>query len=66
MNVGVVDIDVCISSHFKEELAWAVDKRLQVISTSIMLFKNRKVTKELKGNSRFKLKTTLYMLLCGP
>ena len=40
------DIDVCVSSHLKEELAWAVDKRLQVIST-IMLFKNS--TKELKG-----------------
>ena len=33
---------------FKEELAWVVDKQLQVIST-IMLFKNSKSTKELKG-----------------
>ena len=36
----MVDIDVCILSHLKEELAWAVDKRLQVIST-IILFKNQ-------------------------
>ena len=43
----MVDIDVRISSHLKEELAWAVDKRLQVIST-IMLFKNSKSIKELK------------------
>ena len=38
MKVGVVDVDVCISSHLKEELAWAIDKRLRVIST-IVLFK---------------------------
>ena len=38
IKVGVVNVDVRISSHLKEELAWAVDKRLWVIST-IMLFK---------------------------
>ena len=43
----MVDIDVHVLSHLKEELVWAVDKRLQVIST-IMLFKNSKSTKELK------------------
>ena len=32
------DVDVHVSSHLKEELTWAIDKRLQVIST-IMLFK---------------------------
>ena len=36
----MVDIDVRVSSHLKEKLAWAVDKRLQVIST-IMLFKKQ-------------------------
>ena len=41
----MVGIDVCVLSHLKEELNWAVDKWLQVIST-IMLFKN---TKELIG-----------------
>ena len=40
MKVGVVDVDVCVSSFLKEELAWAVDKRLRVIST-IMLFKKQ-------------------------
>ena len=44
----MVDVDVCILSHLKVELAWAVDKRFRVIST-IMLFKNSKSTKELKG-----------------
>ena len=29
----MVDIEVCVLSHLKEELAWAVDKWLQVIST---------------------------------
>ena len=43
----MVDIDVCVSSHLKEELAWTIDKRLRVIS-AIMLFKNSKSTKELK------------------
>ena len=46
--MGVADVDVHVSSHLKEELAWAADKRLQVIST-IMLFKNSYSTKELKG-----------------
>ena len=45
--MGVVDVDVRVSSYLKEELTWAVDKRLRVIST-IMLFKNSKSTKELK------------------
>ena len=35
--MGVVDIDIRVSSHLKEELVWAADKQLQVIST-IMLF----------------------------
>ena len=43
----MVDIDVRVSSHLKEELTWAIDKRLRVIST-IVLFKNSKSTKELK------------------
>ena len=34
----MVDVDVHILSHLKEGLAWAIDKRLQVISI-IMLFK---------------------------
>ena len=36
--MGVVNVGVRVSSHLKKELAWAVDKRLRVIST-IMLFK---------------------------
>ena len=44
--MGVVDVDVHVSSHLKEELAWAVDKWLWVIST-IMLFKNSKGIKQL-------------------
>ena len=40
MKVGVVDVDVHVSSYLNEELAWAVDKWLRVIST-IMLFKKQ-------------------------
>ena len=40
----MVDVDVRVSSHLKEELAWATDKQLWVIST-IMVFKS---TKELR------------------
>ena len=43
----MVDVDVHASSHLKEELTWAIDKRLLFIST-IMLLKNSKSTKELK------------------
>ena len=43
----MVDVDVCILSHLKEELTWAIDKWLLVINT-VMLFKNNKSTKELK------------------
>ena len=38
MKVGVVDVDVCVSSHLKEVLTWAADKRFRAIST-ILLFK---------------------------
>ena len=30
--MGVVDINVRVSSHLKEELVWAVDKQFRVIS----------------------------------
>ena len=43
----MIDVDVCVSSNLKEELAWAPDRRLWAIST-IMLFKNSYSTKELK------------------
>ena len=39
-QAGVIDVDVRVSSHLKEELTWAIDKRLWVIST-IMLFKKQ-------------------------
>ena len=30
----MVDVDVRVSSHLKEELTWAIDKRLRVISNN--------------------------------
>ena len=29
----MIDVDVCISSHLKEELIWTIDKWLLVITT---------------------------------
>ena len=49
-KLGMVCVDICISSHLKEELAWAADKRLWVIST-IMLFISSKELKELKNKA---------------
>ena len=36
----MVNVDERVSSHLKEELAWATDKQLWAIST-IMLFKEQ-------------------------
>ena len=38
IKVGVAYMNVCVSKRLKEELAWAIDKRLQIISNK-MLFK---------------------------
>ena len=47
----MVYIDVRISSYLKEELAWAVDKQLWIISTIMLVcyLKYSKSNKELKG-----------------
>ena len=37
IKVSMIDVGICLSSHFKEELAFAADKRLWIIST-VMLF----------------------------
>ena len=64
IKVGVVDVDVGVSSHIKEELTWAIDKRLWVIST-IMLFKNSKSTKELnKLKNKAVLNLKQYCMRC--
>ena len=34
--MGIVDIDVHVLSHLKEELAWAVGKWLLAISTKML------------------------------
>ena len=53
----MVDVDVYITSHLKEELAWATDKWLWVISTT-MLFKKYQGAKRNKRQYCF-------ALLCG-
>ena len=54
----MVDVDIHVSSHLKEELAWAVDKRLRIIS-AIMLCNS---TKELKNKAILNLKQ--YCICC--
>ena len=45
--MGVAYMKVCVSRHLKEELAWVIDKRLQLISYT---------TKNLKNKAIFNLK----------
>ena len=63
----MVDVDVHILSHLKEELAWAADKQLRVISTLITLF--IVATKELKGTkygtAQFELYTCMQVHACA-
>ena len=40
IKVDVVDVGVHVSSHVKEEMTWAIDKWLWIIS-SMMLFKKQ-------------------------
>ena len=58
----MVDVDVCILSHLKEELTWAIDKWLWIIST-IMLFKNSNSTKELKNKAVLNLNNIVYVAI---
>ena len=44
MGVACVGV-ICVSRHLKEELAWATDKLLRVISNKCSY-----ITKELKNN----------------
>ena len=44
----MVDVDAHVLSHLKEELAWAIDKRLWVIN----IIKISKSTKELKRSKK--------------
>ena len=55
--MGIISVPRCL----KAELAWTIDKQLQVIS-NIMLFKHAVIT-GTKESSSFKLITILYALL---
>ena len=54
-----IHMGIHISWYLKEELAWAIDKLLQVIS-NIMLFKT------VIPLRVFMFKTILDVLICGP
>ena len=57
----MVDVNVRASSHLKEELTWAIDKRLRVIST----LKHSKSTKELnKLKNKAVLNLKQYCMRC--
>ena len=60
----MVDMDIRVSSHLKEELAWAEDKRLWVINI-IKLFKNNCSIKELqcKRNQRIFIYLFIYVFI---
>ena len=62
----MIDVDMSVSSHLKEELAWAIDKRVRGISNYNENSKSTKELKETKEKSCFKFKTILYALQCGP
>ena len=56
----MVDVDVRVSNNLKEELTWAIDKRLQVISNYNVIYKTVRVegsvtsefgVRDLKTNS---------------
>ena len=49
--MGVAYVNIGISKSLKEELAWAIDKQLWVVSNK-MLFKNSYTTKKLKKTRR--------------
>ena len=62
--MGVAYVNVRVSKSLKEELAWAIDKRLRVVSNK-MLFKTViATTKKLKKKAVLNLKQILYALLC--
>ena len=72
----MVDIDVHVSSHLKEELAWAVRKqketscfKCEIIDVHVSSHLKEKLAwavRKQKETSCFKCEIILYMLLCGP
>ena len=51
MKVGVAYVNVHVSRCSKEELAWAIDKQLQVISNKILFKTVLHTTKKLKNKA---------------
>ena len=56
IRVGVAYVNICVLRHLKEEVNWAIDKRLQLI-INIILFKTVIcTTKNLRNKTVFTLK----------
>ena len=45
--MGVAYVYLCVSKRLKEELAWAIDERIQVISNKMFSY----ATKKLKNKA---------------
>ena len=54
-------INVHVSRRLKEELAWATDKHLWVISNQMLFKRVIRTTKKLKNKAILKLKRILYV-----
>ena len=52
----MVCVGICALRHLKEDLAWAVDKRLQVISNKMLLKTVSYTTEKLKNKAILDLK----------
>ena len=64
--MGVAYVNVRISKSLKEELAWAMDKWLWVVSNKILFKTVIRTTKKLKKKAVLNFKKILYALLCDP
>ena len=41
LKMGVVDVDICVSNHLKDELSWAADIKWYRVISTIMIFKKQ-------------------------
>ena len=51
IKVSVAYVNVCMSRHLKEELAWAIDKWFWAISNTMLQYLNSYTTKNLKNKA---------------
>ena len=59
-------MNICISRHLKEEMAWDIDKQLWVISDKMLFKMVTYATEKMKNRVVSYFKTILYVFLLGP